>query len=577
MKRNLGMTNILFTILIFSFIFILPNNNLLVYSHKDFQIIRKEINLKTASYWELFPFIIDDTGNGNYTWTQAVLEDWCSGSGTSSDPYLIENVLFDGNSWGNCLEIRESNVFFVIRNCTFIESSSIGFYTAGLYIFNVSNGQINNNTFSDNGGNGMTIYNCNNMIVTRNIARNNDHFGIYFYESNDNIITDNVAESNDPGGILLFYGNHNNVSGNLVQSNYEGLSLYYCEDTWIYENTAIYNRDGISLSNSRGNFLIGNLANLNDYGIYLQGNDPGSDVNIMRSNTASNNYYYGFYLYNSDSNEIRGNTANSNTIAGIGLYNSSHNTITENILFENRIVEEEYCDHNYLDGNYFSEFDLWWKDSQGLVYLAVGIVVIVLFYIVVSKVTKKKARLKKLEEKMISEVEKAEVPMDLSETLREKVKIEQKEVEKPVVAIELQSKILEIEELIKNMKYEDARTKLEKIREQATRYDLEEIIKLTERNLNLCNSRIIKKIVINLGMKFTRLEIIEIIEKTGIDDEELIINTITEMIENNEIYADYFSSTKVVAFNQQAIVKDIDSLMNTYKQWEVEKRSKINK
>ena len=61
MKRNLGMTVILFAVLIFSFTFTLLNNNLLVYSQKDFQIIRKEINLNTASSWELFPFIIDDT------------------------------------------------------------------------------------------------------------------------------------------------------------------------------------------------------------------------------------------------------------------------------------------------------------------------------------------------------------------------------------------------------------------------------------------------------------------------------------------------------------------------------------
>ena len=54
----------------------------------------------------------------------------------------------------------------------------------------------------------------------------------------------------------------------------------------------------------------------------------------------------------------------------------------------------------------------------------------------------------------------------------------------------------------------------------------------------------------------------------SVTDEELIINTIKEMIENKEIYADYFSSTKVVAFNQQAIIKDIDSLMKTYEQWE---------
>ena len=40
------------------------------------------------------------------------------------------------------------------------------------------------------------------------------------------------------------------------------------------------------------------------------------------------------------------------------------------------------------------------------------------------------------------------------------------------------------------------------------------------------------------------------------------------MIENKEIYAQYFSSTKSVAFNQQANIEEIDKLMATYKEWE---------
>ena len=63
----------------------------------------------------LSPFIIDDTGAGDYTWAQAAAEDWCYGSGTWSNPYIIENVIIDAGSSGNCLEIRNSNVFFKIN------------------------------------------------------------------------------------------------------------------------------------------------------------------------------------------------------------------------------------------------------------------------------------------------------------------------------------------------------------------------------------------------------------------------------------------------------------------------------
>jgi len=49
------------------------------------------------------------------------------------------------------------------------------------------------------------------------------------------------------------------------------------------------------------------------------------------------------------------------------------------------------------------------------------------------------------------------------------------------------------------------------------------------------------------------------------------------MIENREIYAQYFSSTKSVAFNLQANIDEIDKLMDTYKDWEEEKVGKKEK
>ena len=180
------------------------------------------------------------------------------------------------------------------------------------------------------------------------------------------------------------------------------------------------------------------------------------------------------------------------------------------------------------------------------------------------------------EEKKEIELEIEEKP-DFGGILREKIEVQKIEMQKPEIEKELQMKILEIEKLINDMKYNDAISHIEKVKHDAETYRLGDIIKWADKNKLICSTRIIKRNIIDLGTKFTRLEIIEIIEKTSINDEELIINTITEMIKNNEIYADYFSSTKVVAFNQQAIIKDIDSLMKTYEHWEGEKRGKINK
>ncbi len=70
----------------------------------------------------------------------------------------------------------------------------------------------------------------------------------------------------------------------------------------------------------------------------------------------------------------------------------------------------------------------------------------------------------------------------------------------------------------------------------------------------------IKKSVLYLGTKFARLQIAEISEECAIEDDQLIIYIVKEMIDNKEIYAQYFSSTKSIAFEQQANIADMDKL-----------------
>ena len=77
----------------------------------------------------------------------------------------------------------------------------------------------------------------------------------------------------------------------------------------------------------------------------------------------------------------------------------------------------------------------------------------------------------------------------------------------------------------------------------------------------------IRKKILDLGTQFTRLEIKEISVKLGVDT-ELIKRVILSMVSNQDIYGDYFNSTKTVVFNQQANIDQIDILMSKYKEWE---------
>ena len=151
--------------------------------------------------------------------------------------------------------------------------------------------------------------------------------------------------------------------------------------------------------------------------------------------------------------------------------------------------------------------------------------------------------------------------------------------EKEIVKKEIKEKSSSIEDLIKEEKFETAVKELNDLKLTAKKKNLNDTIDWVEQKLELCTKlkeekirmdkmNIIKKTILDLGIKFGRLQIMEISEVCSIKEEQLIIDTIKEMINNKEIYAQYFSSTKSVAFDQQANIDEIDKLMSTYRDWE---------
>jgi hypothetical protein len=78
---------------------------------------------------------------------------------------------------------------------------------------------------------------------------------------------------------------------------------------------------------------------------------------------------------------------------------------------------------------------------------------------------------------------------------------------------------------------------------------------------------IVRKAVLNLGSKVVRLKIKEIAEFTKVDT-STVLKTIRIMINNEQIYAEYFKSSKTVAINQLANLENIDKLMDLYHDWE---------
>jgi hypothetical protein len=66
---------------------------------------------------------IDDT-NPTMNWSVAKKDGICTGNGTYSDPYVIEDLIINGGGSGDCILIENSNVYFRIENCTVYNSAN---------------------------------------------------------------------------------------------------------------------------------------------------------------------------------------------------------------------------------------------------------------------------------------------------------------------------------------------------------------------------------------------------------------------------------------------------------------------
>ena len=123
------------------------------------------------------------------------------------------------------------------------------------------------------------------------------------------------------------------------------------------------------------------------------------------------------------------------------------------------------------------------------------------------------------------------------------------------------------EKLIQKNHIHSAMSELTIIIDTAKYHKFNAIVYEAQKKMNLVKEIKIKKSVLELGTKYNRLQVREISEKCG-ESEDLIISTVNEMIQNNEIYAKYLESSKSITFNQQANIKEFDKLRSLYTQWQ---------
>jgi parallel beta-helix repeat protein len=270
--------------------------------------------------------------NGNQEWEYFRSANKCTGQGTLSDPYVVEDLVIDSGAVGHCILIENSDIFFNIENCTF--------YNGGIQLNNVSNGQLLSNN-----------------------ADNNDLIGISLIYSNFNNVTGNSAKNNS-WGIELINCSNNLILGNNVSYNNYGINFQYSDNNFISENALLDNNDdGIYLLHSDGNIIIGNNVTNNDMGILL---DTGSKFNNLTGNIARNNNFGIFFGTDSDNNTIEANRVENNSWTGIYLSFSDGNYLFSNNISNNLDygIFTTNCFYNRILGNIVR------NNSDGGIYLS---------------------------------------------------------------------------------------------------------------------------------------------------------------------------------------------------------------
>jgi parallel beta-helix repeat protein len=188
---------------------------------------------------------------------------------------------------------------------------------------------------------GVHVYHSSGDNVSGNIVKDN-YNGIYMYGCNDSIVWDNDVLGNEYG--IHLYGSINvNISGNIASNNMNGIHLdVSSNDTVVDNNVTLSGGNGIYLYGSSNNTLLGNvLSSSPGRGIGFQ----YSFNNTIVSNVVSNNGY-GIYSYGSGGNVLSDNTATFNSESGMLLFGSRDNTVTGNGISDNT-------------------FGIWFIDSDG--------------------------------------------------------------------------------------------------------------------------------------------------------------------------------------------------------------------
>ncbi|MFX1236128.1 MAG: nitrous oxide reductase family maturation protein NosD, partial [Promethearchaeota archaeon] len=283
---------------------------------------------------------------GNAGWEALAANPWCTKVG---DAYYLENLKINAQGSGSCINISNSNVPFVIRNCTLLNATDVFNFGTGILLYNVSNGQLVENNCSYNLYGISLLFNCQNISIVRNLFLTSG-FGLYFVANvyNNDIIGNSILNNKNYGIYLNNNCTLNNFSDNTVQGNGRGIFLVInCSENIFFDNKIHKNSDyGFKLSSDchYNNISVNEIYN-NQNGIVLLDN---CSANRFGYNNIFNNSNYGVIIDNS-SGECNYNLFYQNRFNNPEGVNALDNC--SNNQWDNGLIGNYWHDYNGTDAN----------------------------------------------------------------------------------------------------------------------------------------------------------------------------------------------------------------------------------
>ncbi|MHA2294009.1 MAG: right-handed parallel beta-helix repeat-containing protein, partial [Candidatus Hodarchaeales archaeon] len=379
---------------------------------KDEDLISKRMTQPTAHS----PiFIINDADFGG----QALSEGW-PGYGTKSNPYRIENLAILGSSIDFLIEIRDTDVYFQIKNCLLQGGRD------GIILDHVTNGKIVNNVIYNNYGSGISLSYSNTSIIVNNTITNNNGVGLYLEYSYYNVFVNNTITDTHklyPDEIQELHSTGYNIHSHTEVYQQFRPDFSSLGQIDIYLRVQYGNPDNLRVA--LGKTHVGNLiwetsllgAEIKNgwvqipiipsvalipgdlYLIIVGNKNGGGDVRWMgklrydvgeqqpypKGSSSENiefdfafrtwSYTYagmfilssGVSLYHSGNNTLTGNTITNNYVPGISLDHSGNSTLSDNKISNNSEIglSLDHSGNSTLVGNTIENHD---ENAMSLVF-----------------------------------------------------------------------------------------------------------------------------------------------------------------------------------------------------------------